>query len=76
LSTPEIANQLYLSRNTARTHMMERTMLLETFYREPGSAPHLETPIDHGNLVVAVSMPAPPEGRPLGLPQGARAGQL
>jgi xanthine dehydrogenase YagS FAD-binding subunit len=56
--------------------MMERTMLLETLYRGPGSAPHLETSIDHGDLIVAVSMPAPPEGRPPGLPQGARAGQL
>jgi len=37
-------------------------MLLDTFYREPGSTPHIETSIDHGDLVVAVSMPALPGG--------------
>jgi xanthine dehydrogenase YagS FAD-binding subunit len=42
--------------------MMERTMLLETSYREPGSTPHRETSIDHGDLVVAVSVPPPPGG--------------
>ena len=40
----------------------ERTMLLDTFYREPGSTPHIETSIDHGDLVVAVSVPALPGG--------------
>jgi len=40
----------------------ERTMLLDTFYREPGSTPHIETSIDHGDLVVAVSLPALPGG--------------
>jgi xanthine dehydrogenase YagS FAD-binding subunit len=40
----------------------ERTMLLDTFYREPGSNPHLETSIDHGDLIIAVSMPALPGG--------------
>ena len=54
----------------------ERTMSLDTFYREPGSTPHIETSIDHGDLVVAVSLPALPGGRPVGVPQGARAGQL
>ena len=37
-------------------------MLLETSYREPGSTPHRETSIDHGDLVVAVSVPPPPGG--------------
>jgi xanthine dehydrogenase YagS FAD-binding subunit len=40
----------------------ERTILLDTFYREPGSTPHIETSIDHGDLVVAVSVPALPGG--------------
>jgi len=40
----------------------QRTSLLETFYREPGSTPHIETSIDHGELIVAVSVPPLPAG--------------
>jgi len=49
-------------RCTYRGPAGERTMLLDTFYREPGSNPHLETSIDHGDLIIAVSMPALPGG--------------
>jgi xanthine dehydrogenase YagS FAD-binding subunit len=40
----------------------QRTSLLETFYREPGSTPHIETSIDHDELIVAVSVPPLPAG--------------
>ncbi len=40
----------------------EQTMLLDTFYREPGSTPQTETSIHHGDLIVAVSVPPVPGG--------------
>jgi xanthine dehydrogenase YagS FAD-binding subunit len=40
----------------------ERTELLEAFYREPGSTPDVETVLQHGELIVAVSVPTVPGG--------------
>lgn len=40
----------------------ERQIPLETFYRPPGDTPHLETHLQPGELIVAVTLPAPVGG--------------
>ncbi|MGP3593674.1 FAD binding domain-containing protein [Vagococcus sp. WN89Y] len=40
----------------------ERKIPLADFYRAPGDTPHLETVLTPGELIVAVTLPAPPGG--------------
>jgi xanthine dehydrogenase YagS FAD-binding subunit len=41
----------------------ERQLALDTLYRAPGSTPHLETTLEPGELIIAVTLPPPPRGR-------------
>jgi xanthine dehydrogenase YagS FAD-binding subunit len=41
---------------------LERSFSLDEFYRLPGHAPHLDTNIAQGELIIAVVLPPPPPG--------------
>lgn len=40
-----------------------RTIQLTDLYRLPGSEPHRETTLEHGELITAITLPPPPVGR-------------
>jgi xanthine dehydrogenase YagS FAD-binding subunit len=40
-----------------------RTIPIEAFHREPGSTPHIETTLDHSELILRIRVPASPLGR-------------
>jgi xanthine dehydrogenase YagS FAD-binding subunit len=40
-----------------------RTIPIEDLHRLPGATPHIETNLQHGELITAVTLPAPPPGR-------------
>lgn len=41
----------------------QRTRALDAIYRLPDDTPHLETQLDSGELITAVTLPPPPSGR-------------
>ena len=41
----------------------ERRIPVEDLHRLPGARPDVDTVLDHGDLIVAVELPAPPSGR-------------
>ena len=43
----------------------QRTLTLDELYRLPGDTPHLETHLEPGELITAVTVPPPPAGRHL-----------
>ena len=50
----------------------QRTVPLDDFYRLPGDTPHIETVLEPGEVIAAITVPASPVGAALALPQGAR----
>jgi xanthine dehydrogenase YagS FAD-binding subunit len=42
-----------------------RTIAIDALYRPPGDTPHIETVLEAGELIVAVTLPPPPLGRQL-----------
>jgi xanthine dehydrogenase YagS FAD-binding subunit len=40
-----------------------RTILVDNLHRLPGSTPHIETDLAHGEMITAVTLPPPPPGR-------------
>jgi xanthine dehydrogenase YagS FAD-binding subunit len=50
---------------TAAADGSRRTMPLDQLYRPPGNAPHIETNLTPGELILSVVLPAPPAGRQL-----------
>jgi len=44
---------------TVRPDGSTRELALDTFYRAPGSTPHIETLLEKGELITAVRLPAP-----------------
>ena len=48
---------------TVRPDGSARSIPIADFYRPPGETPHLETVLDKGELITAVSLPKPPGGR-------------
>lgn len=42
-----------------------RSLALDDFYRLPGTTPHIETHLAHGELITAVILPEPPHGAQL-----------
>jgi xanthine dehydrogenase YagS FAD-binding subunit len=47
---------------TVRPDGKTRNIPIADFYRLPGDTPHLETVLEHGELITAVTLPAPPGG--------------
>jgi xanthine dehydrogenase YagS FAD-binding subunit len=48
---------------TVRPDGSARSIPIADFYRPPGETPHLETVLEKGELITAVSLPKPPGGR-------------
>src|SRR6478672_6844582 len=48
---------------TVRPDGASRSISIADFYRPPGETPHLETVLEKGELITAVSLPKPPGGR-------------
>lgn len=47
---------------TVRADGSERSIPIADFHRLPGSTPHIDTALDKGELIVAVTLPKPPGG--------------
>jgi xanthine dehydrogenase YagS FAD-binding subunit len=49
----------------ARIETTSRTIPIGELYRLPGKTPHIETSLEHGEMISAVALPPPPPGRHL-----------
>ena len=56
----------------ARPGRRARRSPFADLHRLPGDHPDRDTVLDHGELITAIDLPAPPLARALGLPQGPR----
>jgi xanthine dehydrogenase YagS FAD-binding subunit len=49
--------------DTVKPDGATRSLPIDAFYRAPGDTPHIETALEHGELITAVTLPRPVGGR-------------